>query len=588
MAGSISAGAYTAGVIDYLLEALENWEKAKKTDTSVPDHQVVIDLLCGSSGGGMTGAMAIFALMDKIGHGKLSEDGLSYEIPHNNILWNSWVELSKGDILGQLLETSDITNYDVSAALNTSFIDSIAKELKQYIVGLSEKEYTPPPYMGIAPEMFMTLFNVTGINYELHSKAATTSSSGKQYVSDHRDMAHFRWSDEPYEGDGRMHISLTNKEHYDVIIDSAKATGAFPVGLKARKVTRLAKYIRDNPFFNRNGKIDKKFIYLGEAAKNDDLPYTSLNADGGTANNEPVELARDLLLNMRYKKYKDAPVDKPVEEMNDTEKTEAKSEYLVNSSLLLIDPFPSTHNDIKVPGDNASVLTRYIPPLISALNSQLIFDAKDAMDAYKKENYGLHIISPSKDGVDASIAIACASMHGFGGFLSREFRVHDFFLGRHNCESFLRKYFVANLDEPDPENRKCIEVILDSYLKNDAAIKRFAFVDENNKRWVPIIPDVSLSKPLETVIVQENPKKVVYKAEHELPMYSLKPFGKNFLKPYKKSIARRYMKLISNLYKTGRVFSILISIVAYFTRKPVTNKIIAYINKDLRERKLIE
>ncbi len=30
MAGAISAGAYTAGVIDYLLESLENWEKAKK------------------------------------------------------------------------------------------------------------------------------------------------------------------------------------------------------------------------------------------------------------------------------------------------------------------------------------------------------------------------------------------------------------------------------------------------------------------------------------------------------------------------------------------------------------------------------
>ncbi|WP_374163184.1 hypothetical protein [Arcticibacter sp. MXS-1] len=29
MAGAVSAGAYTAGVMDYLLEALENWERAK-------------------------------------------------------------------------------------------------------------------------------------------------------------------------------------------------------------------------------------------------------------------------------------------------------------------------------------------------------------------------------------------------------------------------------------------------------------------------------------------------------------------------------------------------------------------------------
>ena len=30
MAGAVSAGAYTAGVIDYLLEALTEWERRKK------------------------------------------------------------------------------------------------------------------------------------------------------------------------------------------------------------------------------------------------------------------------------------------------------------------------------------------------------------------------------------------------------------------------------------------------------------------------------------------------------------------------------------------------------------------------------
>ena len=30
MAGAVSAGAYTAGVMDYLIEALDEWEKQKK------------------------------------------------------------------------------------------------------------------------------------------------------------------------------------------------------------------------------------------------------------------------------------------------------------------------------------------------------------------------------------------------------------------------------------------------------------------------------------------------------------------------------------------------------------------------------
>jgi hypothetical protein len=60
MAGSISAGAYTAGVLDYLFEALEKWQEEKdKTETSatnpsdIPRHDVVLDVLNGSSGGGM-------------------------------------------------------------------------------------------------------------------------------------------------------------------------------------------------------------------------------------------------------------------------------------------------------------------------------------------------------------------------------------------------------------------------------------------------------------------------------------------------------------------------------------------------------
>ena len=41
MAGAISAGAYTAGVMDYLFEALESWQKAKDLDLpGVPKHNI--------------------------------------------------------------------------------------------------------------------------------------------------------------------------------------------------------------------------------------------------------------------------------------------------------------------------------------------------------------------------------------------------------------------------------------------------------------------------------------------------------------------------------------------------------------------
>src|SRR4051812_23426924 len=67
MAGAISAGAYTAGVIDFLIEALDEWEKAKRFAREQPDdpqarecpmHEVRIKVMAGSSAGGMTAGLA--------------------------------------------------------------------------------------------------------------------------------------------------------------------------------------------------------------------------------------------------------------------------------------------------------------------------------------------------------------------------------------------------------------------------------------------------------------------------------------------------------------------------------------------------
>lgn len=42
MAGAVSGGAYAAGVVDFLFEALTAWEAAKQADPDVPDHRVEI------------------------------------------------------------------------------------------------------------------------------------------------------------------------------------------------------------------------------------------------------------------------------------------------------------------------------------------------------------------------------------------------------------------------------------------------------------------------------------------------------------------------------------------------------------------
>src|SRR5439155_4814685 len=58
MAGAISAGAYTAGVLDFLTEALDEWYKAKASGEAVPMHDVSIEVLSGASAGGMCAAIS--------------------------------------------------------------------------------------------------------------------------------------------------------------------------------------------------------------------------------------------------------------------------------------------------------------------------------------------------------------------------------------------------------------------------------------------------------------------------------------------------------------------------------------------------
>ena len=69
MAGAVSAGAYTAGFMDYLLEALNAWQNEKdkhkhNVNSEIPNHNVVIDAIGGASAGGMVSMITTLALLD--------------------------------------------------------------------------------------------------------------------------------------------------------------------------------------------------------------------------------------------------------------------------------------------------------------------------------------------------------------------------------------------------------------------------------------------------------------------------------------------------------------------------------------------
>lgn len=64
-AGAISAGAYTGGVIDFVVQALDEWYEAKGENQEVPTHDAKISVFSGASAGAMNAALATAYLGSK-------------------------------------------------------------------------------------------------------------------------------------------------------------------------------------------------------------------------------------------------------------------------------------------------------------------------------------------------------------------------------------------------------------------------------------------------------------------------------------------------------------------------------------------
>src|SRR5215468_275254 len=97
MAGAISAGAYTAGVADFLIEALDEWDRYNKAKGRWL-HEVKLRVISGASAGGMTGSILTAAFGGTfLPIRKRPEPGEDCRNP----LYKAWVqEIDIKDLLG--------------------------------------------------------------------------------------------------------------------------------------------------------------------------------------------------------------------------------------------------------------------------------------------------------------------------------------------------------------------------------------------------------------------------------------------------------------------------------------------------------
>ncbi len=232
MAGAVSAGAYTAGVLDFLIEALEEWQKAKDAlrmhladpsgsafENPVPLHEVSLEVFSGASAGGMCAAIASVMVQGSFEHiTNPSATGT------NNTFYETWV--NQIDI-SKLLTINDLKNdAPFVSLLDSSIIDAIAN------TALTPGNPSPQPYISKSLTLFLTLTNVRGVPYQLYTDPSPTLN---EFITYYADRVRF----ETTAPGGTTSCPLAkalplgqpNKGAWPLLQIAAKATGAFPLFL---------------------------------------------------------------------------------------------------------------------------------------------------------------------------------------------------------------------------------------------------------------------------------------------------------------------------------------------------------------------
>ena len=532
MAGAVSAGGYTAGVLDYLLETLELWEQAKQRnrdiglghadyDKSIPMHNVEIDVISGSSAGGISGTLTLLALSDKT-HKSYNKDNPEGD---NNIFYKSWVEMAddeKSDTVEKLLGAKDLKQYgEVRSLLNTEAIEVIANK------ALNINEPRPMPnYASKSLDLILTTTNLRGLNFKVNFDTNARSSSSGTVITNHGGFFRYKLKNDQFppgipDNEDALYYVLDFKKPEDMqyLKDATLSTAAFPIGLKSREITISKEYIKRYP----------KYLFGQTKGITPVIPegdnYSFNSVDGGVINNEPYGIALKVLKEKHPEHFDE-------------------DKYAV----IMVDPFPNKDHDVEKTGTS---IAKIAGGLFKALRNQVMFNQDGILDALELKGRTKFLIEPVRKvensqgkWVRAKNDLASAPISGFAGFLDKSFREHDFQLGRKNCQIFLRYYFAVS--EERIEDRLCEK-------PSEKAMERFEFAqppkDPNGKKFFPIIPDMRVIKNLDGQMNEEQYGVDAIITMPPLPKISFSAFERR----YKKLIKKRIGKLSAGLINNGFV-----------------------------------
>jgi predicted acylesterase/phospholipase RssA len=429
MAGAISAGAYSAGVLDFFFEALDAYEQEKTgTGWTGPTHDVRVPIMTGASAGGMTSSICALHAFHELEH---VWPGKPLPPPQKNRLYSSWVT----DIsLDALLETSDLdgeSGKGLKSLLCCDVLDRIVKSAFDLSPNILRRNWIGrigDPSLRV----MITLTNLRGVPY---SFPLFGSQSAETYgMLSHADYFDYKIGVGPV-SEGvpyLLDIRDTTTVQWNVFRTTALATGAFPVGLAPRVVQRPTA-----DFYRTAGTVDYEdpatgqyVIVQPDHSFGEETPYSFISVDGGVIDNAPLELARRYLAGAALR-------NNPNGEKAD-------------KAVLLVAPFPNFAHAPQPDSDDR--LIHILPSILATLIDQARFKPDELQKAADDTYFSRFMISPTRQNNGsaeaATFPIASGVLGGFGGFLHQSFRHHDYLLGRRNAQAFLRWNFGLPASNP--------------------------------------------------------------------------------------------------------------------------------------------
>ncbi len=274
-------------------------------------------------------------------------------------------------------------------------------------------------------------------------------------------------------------------------------------------------------------------------------------------NNEPFEKVRDVLISIT----------------GQTNPYHYHNYNTFTSTVLMIDPFPSLPPEY----NSSDHLFSVVGSTLGTLIDQVRIKPEALVDAMDSNLAGQYLIAPSRevpqlDGSEpreelGAKAIACGSFSGFGGFFHKEFRIHDYFLGRANCEKFLRDHFTVPIDSTN--------LISAGYSSLTEKEKEKFCSSTDEQRTYPIIP---IFAP------RTNGKYLpIFSSGTDWPVQN-----KKFINPYRGKVRKRVDALIMNLADYKPLTRMLVKIGAWVVlNRKLAGVALDSVKKSLKEHQLL-